>query len=122
MPYDARLDNRRLGFSGTHSDFPQRALHHFAHQIVNGNLHESARAHRELVEQSLKKFKPPVRSRGQTASDKDVTAVIRRLWSKHKGRRGAILRELRDKSGVACEQSRFRRLADRYEESRNDAE
>lgn len=118
LPYDARLDSPQSGFNGTTGDFPHRALRHFATESSEGGLRRSLQEHHALVERSLGSFTPYVRRRGATASDKDVLAVIGRLWEKCGGNRTRVLRELRAHSGIACEQNRFRRLADRFEGKR----
>src|SRR5207249_4788824 len=115
LPYDNRLDCPQSGFNGTTSDFPHRAMRHFATQLSEGGLHRSLQEHHALVERSLVSFAPYVRRRGASASDEDVLAVIEGLWEKCGGNRTRVLRELRAHSGVACEQSRFRRLANRFE-------
>jgi hypothetical protein len=115
LPYDWRLDSPETGFNGTTADFPHRALRHFAAEIPDNGLRLSARRHQEIVEKSLSRFTPYVQKRGVKASDEEVLVVIRRLWKKCDGNRSRVLRELRAHSGIACEQSRFRRLADRFE-------
>lgn len=112
LPYDARLDSRRTGVNGTASDFPHRALRHFALRVLPNNWHGARQSHADAVEKSLSKFKAYVRRRGQSASDEEVISEIVTLWTKHRGRRAGILRELRSKRKIACEQSRFRSLAD----------
>jgi len=118
LPYDDRLDNPQSGFNGTTADFPHRALRHFVAHLPAIRLLQPAGEHRGAVEEWIGTFAPYVRSRGATATDEQVLAVIARLWDRCAGHRARVLRELRDHSGVACEQSRFRRLADRYEAQR----
>jgi hypothetical protein len=113
LPYDARLDSPRTGVNGTASDFPHRALRHFALRVLPNNMRGTRQSHAEDVERSLSRFKAYVRQRGQSASDEDVLSQILTLWAKHGGRRAGILRELRSRRNIACEQSRFRSLADR---------
>jgi hypothetical protein len=114
LPYDWRLDNPDTGFNGTTADFPHRALRHFAEMPQNG-IALSARKHQRLVETALSRFAPYKHKQGAKASDEEVLVVIGSLWSKCDGNRARVLRELRAKSGIACEQGRFRRLADRFE-------
>lgn len=118
LPYDGRLDCPKSGFNGTAGDFPHRALRHFSQHLAEAGLGGSLTAHREWVESALSAWRPYVRTQGTTVSDEAVLKVIAGLWEKCEGRRTRVLRELRDNSGIACEQSRFRRLADRFEESR----
>lgn len=115
LPYDWRLDSPKTGFNGTTADFPHRALRHFATELPGGGVNFSFERHQKLVETALSPFKPYVPTRGAPASDEEVLGVIRRLWKQCNGNRSRVLRELRANSGIACEQSRFRRLADRFE-------
>jgi hypothetical protein len=115
LPYDDRLDSPSSGFNGTTADFPHRALRHFADRIFRLEGSQSIEVHRRLVEASLRELKPYVRTRGVTASDVQVLAAMKELWKKCAGNRSRVLRELRSHSGIACEQGRFRRLADRFE-------
>jgi hypothetical protein len=121
LPYDARLDNPKTGRSGTASDFPHRALRHFVLDVLPRNKNGSSEFHAEAVEKALSRFKAYVRPRGQSASDQQVLSEITRLWKKHGGRRSNILRELRSELHIACEQSRFRKLADKAEAKLNAA-
>ena len=121
LRYDSRLDNPETGFNGTASDFPHRALRHFATNILQHNRYGSGPSHAEDVEKTLARFEAYLRPRGRTASDQQVICEIARLWKKHGGRRTLILRELRSVRRVACEQSRFRLLADEVEANLNAA-
>jgi hypothetical protein len=113
LPYDARLDSAETGFNGTASDFPHRALRHFAEHILLTRRHAGSERHAEEVTRELARYRPYVRSSGQRVSDNEVISEIVTLWKKHGGRRAAILRELRSVRHIACEQSRFRGLANR---------
>jgi hypothetical protein len=113
LPYDARLDSPRTGVNGTASDFPHRALRHFAVRVLPNSWRGTRQSHADDVEKSLSRFKAYVRRRGQSASDEEIISEILALWTKHRGRRAGILRELRSKRNIACEQSRFRSLANR---------
>jgi hypothetical protein len=118
VPYDDRLDDPTSGFNGTAADFPHRALRHFADRILRNDGTQSIEAHRQLVEASLRDLKPYVRPRGVAASDKEVLEAMKALWNKCAGNRSRVLRTLRRHKGIACEQGRFRRLADRFEGKR----
>lgn len=111
LPYDARLDSAETGCNGTASDFPHRALRHFAEHILSTHRHAGSERHAEEVTSALAQYRPYVRSSGQRMSDDEVISAIVTLWKKHGGRRAAILRELRSVRRIACEQSRFRLLA-----------
>lgn len=118
LPYDDRLDNPGSGFNGTTADFPHRALRHFVTHLPADRLRRPAAEHHEAVEGWIGALKPYVRPRGATATDEQVLAVIDGLWDRFAGHRTRILRQLRAHSGVACEQGRFRRLANLYEARR----
>jgi hypothetical protein len=115
LPYDARLDSPKTGMNGTASDFPHRALRHFVLHVLPKNKRGSSESHADAVENALSRFKAYVRPRGQSTSDDDVISAIVTVWKKHSGRRSSILRELRSELNIACEQSRFRKLADKVE-------
>jgi hypothetical protein len=121
LPYDARLDSPKTGMNGTASDFPHRALRHFVLHVLPKYTNGSAEGHAEAVEKALSKFKAYVRPRGQNTSDDDVVSAIVTMWKRHGGRRSSILRELRSELNIACEQSRFRKLADKVEAKLNAA-
>jgi hypothetical protein len=121
LPYDARLDNPKTGINGTASDFPHRALRHFVLNVLPKNKGGSSECHADAVDKTLSRFKAYVRPRGQNTSDDDVISAIVSVWKKHRGRRSSILRELRSELSIACEQSRFRKLADKVEAKLNAA-
>lgn len=116
MPYDRRLEARR-GFAGTESDFPQRALRHFAVHVFSADPHAPADAHAAAVNRSLGTRSIRRRVPGRRMTDDEIRPVIRRLLREQDGHRGRILRELRRTLRIACEQSRFKRLADQLEEA-----
>jgi hypothetical protein len=119
LPYDGRLDNPKTGINGTASDFPHRALRHFVTHVLKHNRRGGAQSHGKDVDTVLAQYSAYVRPRGQTASDQQVMAEIASLWKKHDGRRSSVLRELRSERKIACEQSRFRQLADKVEAKLN---
>ena len=121
LPYDARLDCADTGYNGTAGDFPHRALRHFTQEILPTVGLMAASDHSDSVERALEHFAPYVRPRGQTASDDEVILAIRALWHLHQGKRAGILRALRSERNVACEQTRFRQLMDKFEENRRGA-
>jgi hypothetical protein len=116
MPYDARLNSSNSQFRGTESDFPHRALRHFAERVLVKNPSGSSADHARQVQRSLAPFKAYVRSRGQSATDEQLLRAIKKLWVRHHGRRTAMLRDLRDNSGLACEQKRFQNILNTNEE------
>jgi hypothetical protein len=119
MPYDARLDDKSKGYAGTESDFPQRAVHHFVKNILAVSPRGDAATHHDAVLSALRGFRAPKRKRGISMSDEELLKVIRRMWKRLGGHRTAMLRELRDVQDIACEQSRFRRLANQIAEEFN---
>jgi hypothetical protein len=107
LPYDERL-NGALGYEGTRNDFPQRALRHFVKEIdfkyspinvIQSNV-------RTFIESNSIPLLP-VRAR---MSDQEIKEVIYKNWKKCDGRRENLLRYLRDKALVSCEQKRFGHL------------
>jgi hypothetical protein len=118
LPYDGRLDNPGTSFNGTASDFPQRALRHFVTHILPHARRMDAAGHSMMVNAALGDGLVYARPRGRSASDEEVLSQISKLWLRFGGRRNLILRELRRTLRIACEQSRFKRLADAYAETR----
>jgi hypothetical protein len=107
MPYDERLETV-FQFTGTRSDFPQRAMRHYvenlkAHKL---NLIES----RDLVEKFIVtcgRRKVPNRRR---LNDSQIKSLISDRWNNCWGQSSKLLRALRDDEMVACEQGRFTQL------------
>jgi hypothetical protein len=105
LPYDDRLD---AVIPGLRSDFAQRALTHYAVSIgIQGTLEEDHRAVEHALAGVQRPMSPP---RRQQLNDDALRAVIRELLPEIGMRRTPMLRHLRDKRGLACEQERFRRL------------
>lgn len=110
MPYDVRLNGYESPIRGTMSDFPTRALHHFAMGLSEGALSgKSCAQDQSKVEDILNTWSAPEIPVRKKLSDQEVISFILRNWEKTDGRSGASLRLLRD-SGNACEQSRFKDL------------
>ena len=109
MPYDEKLDGPDSSFRGTQNDFAARAANHFCSLLVN-NRAQCINYHRELVAKSLSTFRRPQRIRRKQRTDTDIVQLIIRHWAEARGGSGRMLRILRDKEAIACEQSRFRRL------------
>ena len=107
MPYDDRLEGL-VGHAGTRSDFPQRAMRHFVSVLKGQNLaREVARATVLACMSATQKPVIPVRQR---LSDSEISEKLRVAWVQHGGSSTRLLRFLRDTTGVACEQGRFRGL------------
>ena len=113
MPYDERLESVP-GFSGTRSDFPQRAMRHFV-SVLGAHLLEPWAAS-SAVESSLESFIAPSIPARNRLDDAEICALIRQGWKACGGNSARLLRYLRDTQKVACEQGRFallrRRVAD----------
>ena len=109
MPYDERLDGPDSSFRGTQNDFAARAANHFSSLLVKNRV-QSINYHRELVAKSLSRFRRPQRVQRKQRTDAEIVQLIIRNWDEARGGSGRMLRILRDKEAIACEQSRLRRL------------
>jgi hypothetical protein len=110
MPYDARFDAPGGPCPGTFSDFPQRALRHFAEHILVLSPDADAQEHARLVQCALTGLKATKTKVGRVTSDDEIRAIIEEHFDRVDGRSSRMLRKLRDELGIACEQSRFRDL------------
>ena len=110
LPYDYRLDGSNSPIRGTRSDFPQRAVHHFAKYIWANSKSHKLDVHMKLVRDSMNKLHHPVTLKRQKRTDDELINIIIEMWSKANGQSGRMLRILRDEKQVACEQSRFSKL------------
>ena len=107
LPYDDRLESLP-GFDGTRADFPQRALRHFVLELRAHPL--SLTDAKSAVHRALGGLQPrtvPVRAK---RTDDQIIDLIRSHWTAYSGNSARLLRVLRDREFVACEQSRFREL------------
>lgn len=105
LPYDERLEHAE-GHAGTASDFPQRALRHFA-EVLHGHRmpFEDAKLAVHAALGPPVKMKVSSRAKG---SDAQIKELLRSQWEAKRGSSSKLLRFLRDDARVACEQSRFR--------------
>ena len=110
MPYDERLEGLPA-YSGTRSDFPQRALRHFV-TVVEGHKMPLETARRE-VHEAMRALHKPILPERQRKTDDEIIALLRHNWKRLNGSAAALLRYLRDDALVSCEQSRFRSLRQR---------
>lgn len=110
MPYDARLDGRRSPIPGTRGDFAQRAVRHFASEILSRLPRASADVHAEAVRKCFARLPRPARRMGERRTDAEIEQLIVKYWNRVEGRSSKLLRLLRDELHIACEQSRFRDL------------
>lgn len=110
MPYDARLNGEDSPIRGTMSDFPTRALHHYAMSLERGQIGGcSLDDDKRFIAKELEAWSVPETPVRKKLSDDDVISFVLQNWGATNGRSGASLRFLRD-SGNACEQSRFKDL------------
>lgn len=106
LPYDDRLAS--LGFTGTRSDFAQRALAHYATHVHSGGSLADDRAR---VLATMKGGHYPMPTKIHASVDDDaIRAWIRKLLPIVGARRSPMLQHLRHVEGIACEQRRFARL------------
>lgn len=106
LPYDERL---QVILPGTRSDFAQRALLHFVSSGLDVHPEGDAATHHGWVVSALSGKKAPVRRQRERLRDEDILALIQQHLPRTTGI-GRLLRVLRDREGVACEQARFSRL------------
>lgn len=107
MPYDDRLESVPK-YSGTRSDFAQRALRHFVEVLGAVSLPvEEASA---MVSATLSHHPRPTRLAGMRMSDAEIRQVLTLQWTRHAGSSTRLLRYLRDEARISCEQKRFSRI------------
>ncbi|QKE37676.2 hypothetical protein [Ferrovum myxofaciens] len=110
MPYDDRLDGIGQGFSGTQSDFAQRALRHFVSKILSESKDSNKHRHSSMVLNSLSSITKREIPKRQRLDEKEISKVIQDNWVKGKGQSSLLLRIIRDELNIACEQSRFKKI------------
>lgn len=116
MPYDGRLDGPDSSLPGTKSDFASRALKHFS-GIVSTSEYQMVEDDRGTVQRSLDGMRHPEIPRRSKMSDAEVQSTLLNAWHALGGNKSRLLRHLRDDMQIACEQSRFSRLARELEEA-----
>lgn len=117
MPYDDRLDCAGPGYSGTQTDFAQRALRHFVTQVLNKNQDGDSSVHRMTVLEHLSPLERRETPNRQRLNDQEIGIVIRNNWAYGKGQSSALLRIIRRDLGIACEQSRFQSIYHKVKDS-----
>lgn len=110
MPYDARLDGPDSPCPGTATDFPARALRHFATTLLPESPQGNYDEHADLVTRCLSGWAPPLRPERTRQSDSELQEIIRANWSHAGGSASQMLRWVRRRLGLACEQGRMREL------------
>lgn len=118
LPYDDRLEDRKSGYSGTRSDFPQRAMKHFACEIKmpNGSLKKII----TQVNNKLAKLEKPTLPPRVKVSDPQLIKLINKYWRKCHGQTSKLLRFLRDEALISCEQTRFQKLCAQVRKAHNE--
>lgn len=118
LPYDERLEDRKSGYSGTRSDFPQRAMKHFVKELNMPN--ESLPRIIKQLNAKLSKLKKPVLPARAKIGDPELLKLISKNWKKYGGQTSKLLRFLRDEALISCEQSRFQKICSQIRENRNE--
>ena len=116
MPYDGRLDGPDSLLPGTKSDFASRAVKHFS-GIASASGYQRVEDDCAAIKQSLDGMRYPEIARRTKKSDAEIQSTLLDAWYALGGNKGRLLRHLRDDMQIACEQSRFSRLARELEEA-----
>jgi len=119
MPYDDRLEVVGNGYSGTQSDFAQRALKHFVYEVLPLDPTGDAQVHQSITLDFLSHIGKSVKMKGIKKSDDEIVALIQQHWNNGAIGPSQVLRIFRSNLGVACEQSRFQGLYKTTKESLN---
>ena len=107
MPYDSRLDEL---VPGSKVDFAQRAAEHFiAGALAHRDFPVEVDQQREWVEARLNPVMPKRRPKREAVDDGRIREFAREFARQGLSYTSALNR-LRKDRGIACEQSRFRRL------------
>lgn len=114
IAYDARLDHLADGPKGTQSSAAQRALLHFSSMLAGRPSTVRIETQRRWVNDALKTATVSARPLRIAQSDAHVAKWIRRQDPQRQLAQTALLRAFRA-SGYACEQGRFRRIAESIE-------
>jgi hypothetical protein len=110
IPYNEKLDGPDSESKGTKADFYQRAARHFIDSILVENPAGSGVQHKKQVASLMEGMRSPQRPTREKLPDEQVISLIEKNWEMVGGRSAEMLRYLRDKEQIACEQGRFARL------------
>jgi hypothetical protein len=110
MPYDDRLDSTGASYKGTQGDFAQRALRHFVNEILSNEPYEDTHSHSTKINALLAPLSKRETPKRQQMNDQEIANMIRNQWELGKGQSSRILRLIRHELGIACEQSRFKKI------------
>lgn len=109
--YDARLDDLEGAPQGTQSSAVQRALVHFSSLLKSRPDAIDVDVQRQWVADALARTVPRVRPSRLAQTDAEIAKWIRQQDPRGVRSQSALLRMLRA-AGLACEQKRFRRVAE----------
>ena len=108
---DDRLDGPDNRLRGTRNDFPQRAMRFFSENVLSLLPYGDIEVHRDASLKLLKKMRfPKAPPHRVSATDEEICSKLDQFWRKADGRSTKLLRLLRDRLLIACEQGRFQRL------------
>jgi hypothetical protein len=110
LEVDGRLNGPDTPIAGTQVDFAQRAARFVYDRVISSSLEGGVMAHRRALARRLAGMRLPRRHDRQSMSDDGIMKKIRALWSEVGGRSGEMLRVLRRREQIACEQGRFKNL------------
>jgi hypothetical protein len=110
MPYDSRLDGPDSPIPGTKGDFASRALRHFI-GLEHKKTYPTLSHDKALVSSALTGMRTPKLPERVRVSDDEIRNALISEWTNARGNRQKLLRHLRDKLLISCEQSRFARIA-----------
>ena len=110
MPYDDRLDSTGASYKGTQGDFAQRALRHFVNEILSNEPYEDTHSHSTKINALLAPLSKRETPKRQQMTDQEIANTLITYWVLGKGQSSRILRLIRHELGIACEQSRFKKI------------
>lgn len=116
---DGRLNGPDSPLPGTQTDFAQRAARFAYDAVIRGNLEGDVLDHRRAISRRLSAMRPATKHKRQSLSDDAIIRKIKKLWGVADGKSGRMLRVLRDREQIACEQGRFQGLFNSVRESLN---
>lgn len=108
--YDQRLNTASNGPRGANASFTQRAMLNFARIISEHSAeNESVIAQQRLVDLFFKDIQFVDKVKRQKISEDHLLAMIQDALAVEKMSSYRLLNSLREKNGIACEQSRFKK-------------
>lgn len=110
MPYDDRLQALGKGYSGTQSDFAQRALKHFVHYILPDSLQGNALIHSNNILNHFKLIDSAKKVERKKIDDSTIEDLMRAHSINGTLTATGLLRIFRHSLGIACEQTRFKKI------------